>query len=72
VLVLYLVRYGSLFRARQRIPTECGVSESNRGASIMWRPCSAGACLAMVKKVEYSHYRPSGLWGSGRLRLQNF
>jgi len=25
-----------------------------------------------VKKVKQSHYRPSGLWGSGRLRLQNF
>ena len=23
-------------------------------------------------KVKKSHYRPSGLWGSGRLRLQNF
>jgi hypothetical protein len=24
------------------------------------------------KKVKYYHYRPGGLWGSGRLRLQNF
>jgi hypothetical protein len=27
---------------------------------------------AFVVKVKQSHKRPSGLWGSGRLRLQNF
>jgi hypothetical protein len=26
----------------------------------------------LIKKVKQSHYRPSGLWGSGRLRLQIF
>jgi hypothetical protein len=29
-------------------------------------------CILVYIKVKQSHYRPSGLWGSGRLRHQNF
>ena len=33
----------------QRSPTDCGVSECNREASIMRRPWPTGGCCAMVK-----------------------
>jgi hypothetical protein len=36
----------------QRSPTECGVSECDRGASIMRRPWHARGCCAMKRKVK--------------------
>ena len=38
----------------QRSPTECGVSECDRGATIMRRPWSTGGCCPMVKKCTMS------------------
>jgi len=34
----------------QRNPTECGVSECEQEASIMWRPWPTKGCCAMTKR----------------------
>jgi hypothetical protein len=38
----------------QRSPTKCGVSECDREASIMRRPCPTGGCRAMGKRQHSS------------------
>ena len=53
--VLCVVRQRFLLRADplvRRGPTECGVSECDREASIMWRPWHTGDCCAMKRKKE--------------------
>jgi hypothetical protein len=36
----------------QRSPTECDVSECDREASIMWRPCPTGGCCDIGKSKD--------------------
>jgi hypothetical protein len=36
----------------QRSPTDCGVSECDREASIMWRPWPTGGCRAIGRKSK--------------------
>ena len=40
---------------RPEDPTECGVSECDRAASIMWRLCPASGCCVMNKIVTNTH-----------------
>ena len=43
----------------QSSPTKCGVSECDREALIMGRPCPTRGCCAMVKKIIYDMHSSS-------------